>query len=153
MRNNLIVLSILIVLSVFATSCQKEKTKTELLTEKSWLVTAITVNPGIPTGAVPITDLFAQYEPCIKDNLLTFAADKKYSEAEGATKCNPSDPQMVEIGTWSFDAGETILTKVSSDTIKTTFNLAELNATTLKVSEQKTLQGTQYTLSYVLTAK
>jgi hypothetical protein len=84
---------------------------------------------------------------------LKFAADKKYSEEEGKTKCNPSDPQIVEKGAWSFDAGETTLTTISSDTIKTTFNLVGLNATTLNVSEQKTLQNTQYTLSYVLTAQ
>jgi hypothetical protein len=151
MRNNPIVLSILIVCSVFTVSCKKEKTKTELLTEKAWLRTALTVNPGIPAGAITITDLLAQIEPCVKDDLLKFTADQKYSEEEGATKCNPSDPQIVEKGTWSFNSGETVLTKIASDT--TTFNLVELNATTLKLTDEKILQGIKYTLSYVLTAQ
>jgi heat shock protein HslJ len=77
MKNNRIVLSILIVFTIFMASCKKEKTKTELLTNKAWLRTALTVNPGIPAGAMP----------------------------------------------------------------------------TLKISEEKNLHGTKYTLSYVLTAQ
>jgi hypothetical protein len=153
MKNNPIVLSIFVVFAVFAVSCQKEatKTKTELLTEKSWLTTAITVNPGISGGAITITDLFAEEQSCVNDNLRKYSVDKKYSEEEGATKCNSPDPQIVKKGTWSFNTGETVLTIIASDTI--TYNLVELNATTLKVSEQKTLQGAKYTLSHVLTAQ
>jgi hypothetical protein len=142
-----------LVISLGLGSCQKEKTKTELLTEKSWLTTAIKVNPGIPIpgDTITITDLLAQYEPCVKDNLFKFALDTKYSEEEGAARCNASDTQIVKKGTWSFNTRETILTVISSDT--TTYNLLELNATTLKVSKVETLQGTKYTLSYVLTAQ
>jgi Lipocalin-like domain len=153
MRNNQIVLSILAVFAVFAVSCKKDKTKVELLTEKAWLTTAIAVNPGIPAGNEKITDLFAQFQPCVNDNILTFSSDKTYSEEEGATKCNSSDSQMVEMGKWSFNEGETVLTKVGTDKTTRTFDLIELNATTLKMSEAKSLHNDKYTLSYTLIAK
>ncbi|MEN9609976.1 MAG: hypothetical protein RLZZ628_790 [Bacteroidota bacterium] len=150
MRNNPIVLMILV---VFAVSCKKEKTKIELLTEKAWLTTAIAVNPGIPAGNATITDLFSQLQPCVNDNMLTFSADKTYLEEEGATKCNASDAQTVETGKWSLNEGETVLTKVGTDKITRIFDLIELNGTTLKMNETKSLHNEKYTLSYTLIAK
>ena len=64
-------------------SCKKEdekktttpaKSKTELLTAKAWKTTAMTINPGIaiiPGGPV-ITDLFAFFDPCEKDDTEKF---------------------------------------------------------------------------------
>jgi hypothetical protein len=153
MKNNPIVLLLLFFSIFFTVSCKKEKTKTELLTDKTWLTTAITVEPGIATGGAPITDLLAQYEPCVRDNVFQFTLDKKYSVEEGTTKCNPSDAQSLETGTWFLDSSETLLTKVASDEKTILFKLMELNAKTLKMSEQRTLRDVKYTLSYVFTAQ
>jgi hypothetical protein len=58
---------------------------------------------------------------------------------DGAQKCNSTDPQTIERGTWSFEDNETKL-KILSDPVEVydngieTYDIDELNATTLKLS-------------------
>jgi hypothetical protein len=57
------------------------------------------------------TEMFSTFfEACRQDNLMQFAADGTYKEDEGATKCNSSDPQTYDSGTWTISADETKMT-------------------------------------------
>lgn len=91
-------------------SCKKDKndakTKTTLLTEKGWFATTVlrrdnTTDPWEP-------NLFST-EPCVLDNKTTFTTDKNYSIDNGAIKCDVSEAQTLETGTWTFTTSETHL--------------------------------------------
>jgi hypothetical protein len=126
-----------VVAALFLTNCSKEsdpdpvkaKTKTELLTASPWKATSITISPGIDFGGgVLITDFFAQMESCEKDDLTKYDANKTGVYDDGATKCDPKDPQTNTF-TWSFDLSETKITEDGE-----TLDIEELTETTLKYS-------------------
>ncbi|MBU3663310.1 MAG: hypothetical protein FGM41_08965 [Bacteroidetes bacterium] len=139
-------------------SCKKEdekttptptKSKTELLTAKAWKMTAMTVNPGISPipGGPTITDLYAFMEACEKDNTEKFNTGGTGVTDEGATKCDPTDPQT-ENFTWAFASNETKIV-IDSESI----DIVQLDETTAKFtnqidgSELGGTAGTMYTLT------
>jgi len=101
----------LVTLFLFA-SCSKEdeddtppaKTTTELLTAGFWKTTAMTIDPGVNINGTIITDFYAQLFDCTKDDLKRFDSDGKITDDEGATKCDPNDPQTTNDGTWVLSA-------------------------------------------------
>src|SRR5687768_9344598 len=60
---------------------------------KSWHVTTYFI------GGVDYTFLF---QDCSLDNIQNFYADGRYIEVEGATKCDPSAPDIFDQGTYTF---------------------------------------------------
>ncbi|HRI61004.1 MAG TPA: lipocalin family protein [Saprospiraceae bacterium] len=84
--------------ALFYTSCKEdEASPTELLTAPScWKMSLLegydkTNNLWV---AVPVDD-------CEADNCNTFKSDQTFVTDEGATKCDPNDPQSA-IGAWSI---------------------------------------------------
>ncbi len=86
----------------FFGSCKKEKTLTELLTANCWIATAITIDPPFPSGSTTVSNLYAELETCLRDNIRCFEAASNYTIEEGLTKCNAANPVIYEKGTWSF---------------------------------------------------
>jgi len=128
-----------------------------IVTPKGWVITAITVNPAVQIpGLLPITDVFASQEPCEKDNITFFTADSKYKVDEGASKCDPSDTQIQDQGTWSFNPAKTIITIDSNDGFSEVITIAELSASTFKGTFQgvvpETGTATVYTFTVTFTA-
>lgn len=80
-------------------------TKTQLLTAKPWRITGIIEQSP---GSSP-TDVFSSFLPCEKDNLFLFKTNGTYDNTEGATKCDPMDPQLIDSGSWQLVNNETIL--------------------------------------------
>lgn len=110
-------------------------TKTELLVKSTWKFEK--------AEASIIGDVSSQLEPCLKDNLLIFAAASSSAVSgtgtvdEGATKCDPTDPQTGSF-TWELINNGTVLRSSvilfpggSND-----FNIVSLNATNLVLSQQ-----------------
>jgi hypothetical protein len=121
-------------------SCHKDDpkplSKTDLIS-RTWKVTGTTVN-GI--------DIFSSTPACQKDDLWKFTKNGTITFDEGATKCDPSDPQT-ETSNWSFTENETKIKLTSLDGSSTeTDTLTELTATTLKISTVDTSTGTPITL-------
>lgn len=108
----------LIILSAFIIiiSCVKDKdlTKTEMLTQKAWLMKSGSVNPPLNNGNVIISDIFNSLPDCSKDDLLIFKSNGSYTQEEGKTKCKPTDPAVYDMGNWSLNYDETVLTMVST---------------------------------------
>jgi hypothetical protein len=76
---------------------------------------------------------------CQKDDLFIFESGGVYKTDEGATKCDPTDPQQTT-GTWVFNSGETMLTTVEGgDTV--TVTITELSSSKL-VGTQSDSTGT-----------
>jgi len=114
----------------------KPKTKTELLTAKSWRLTA-EQTVVVYNGKTTTEDGFGDYKACEKDNFLKFNSDKSLVADEGASKCSTSDAQT-EKGTWDFNSDQTKLTFSQGGALSFTFDLADLSETTLKIKTTDT---------------
>ncbi len=142
--NKLFVL--LVAVTLMMTACNKDdeakpKSREELLTGKSWKVTAITIDPAL-NG---VTDIYAATPACENDDLLEFRVGGVLVVDEGATKCDPAEPQTSE-GTWSLSEDKTQLNLIIGADIST-ITITELTETTLA---GQVTQG-PYILSYSFT--
>jgi hypothetical protein len=103
----LLTLSVLVLICASFSSCKKDKKdKNELLTEKTWIV----VKQEAKTDPGDWQDDTNSYDACELDNITRFLADGSYQITEGATKCDPSDPDTYEAGVWTLNSAGTQLT-------------------------------------------
>ena len=100
-----------------ATSCKeddpqplKAETQAQLLagdkgSSKQWKLTIA----SIQDGSNPSSDI--TLETCILDNIYEFTnnEDQSYTSKEGATKCDPTDADILEAGNWTFTIDGKIL--------------------------------------------
>jgi len=125
-------------------SCNKDddksSSKTKLLTSGTWKI--ILAEEKENGGAwEDVTDI--QFAPCTQDDRLKFSEPNVITSDEGATKCDPSDPQT-QTGTWAFVSnGQGI------DLDGELYDIDELNGHTFKISYTETFGGESY--SYRLT--
>jgi hypothetical protein len=124
--------------SVFIlTSCKKDdaKSKTDLLTSGNWKFSA---NFSKTNNGAWI-DYTSAYLPCESDNYVAFRTNGSYESNEGASKCNASDPQVIESGSWKFINNESkIVTGVD------TASIDELSGSTLTIISTDVFNGTTY---------
>jgi len=127
-------LSIFTFLLFVFSSCNKEKvkSKTDLLTQKAWKIQKLETKEGNN----PWEDDFPTWDACSKDDRYVFRANNTYEFNEGLTKCDPSDPQIIDTGTWSFTNNETKLL-IDGDE----FTIVSLTDSNLILSSQETIQG------------
>lgn len=128
--------TIAVITTVICIGCKKDnnavaKSKTQLLTEKTWKL--VKLEQRINT-ADPWSDITAaNYMPCELDDIFTFTSAGVFTETEGATKCSPSDPDLVDSGNWSFQSNETILRFAGGGSTEDA-TIETLDASTLKFS-------------------
>jgi hypothetical protein len=91
----------------------------------NWKLTALTVKAAGQTG-----DAYGDLDPTEQDNIYSYDANGTYQIKEGATKFAPSDPDIIESGTWEINGKH--LTMVGIGTDPETVDIQLLNATTLK---------------------
>ena len=143
-------LLLIITLTVSVLNCKKDEnvptSRKDLLSGKTWIMTAETISPAININGTLITDFFSQEASCTKDDIGKFNANGTYTLEEGQTKCNVNDPQVFETGTWTFNSDETVLVLTSSGII-TNAKIQELTATKLVITEEETINGIKYTLT------
>jgi hypothetical protein len=106
----------------------------EELLPGSWQLTASTV----AISGLPESNVFNDLEACVKDDSTIFVSDGNYRELEGLTKCDPSDPSVIEEGTWKIK-GNQLITKHGSD--EETFQITTLSSSTFKISFEFQAQG------------
>jgi hypothetical protein len=107
---------------IVTTTYSKIKSKTEYLTFSPWKLKAATADIGMG----PI-DIFSMIADCSKDNTEKYIVGGTGLINEGATKCDPSDPQTEPL-TWAFTANETQLVQDGE-----TFTIGTLDANTLAI--------------------
>lgn len=122
---------------------------TELLTDGNWKLTAMTSDPAIDWFGTPVTNVYAQLPACIKDDFTIFKDNGTVNFDEGASKCDPSDPQTTS-GTWTLNTDETILS-VTTDGETESWNIEELKEKTFSAKYEITDLGVNYTLSVTFT--
>ncbi|MFT3948650.1 MAG: lipocalin family protein [Agriterribacter sp.] len=136
-----------VVLSLFAVSCKKDKnedtpepTKKELLSN-SWKITDIQTADGIS-----VIDLNYDEIKCFKDNIFTMKADDNFIIDEGTVVC---DDSYASTGTWALAENDTKITFTPTTGNAFTITIISVDDTTLKVSYPLTdipLPGT-YTIT------
>ncbi|PKQ66566.1 lipocalin-like domain-containing protein [Raineya orbicola] len=135
-----ILFALLIGLGAF--SCKKKQTEPspqEKILGK-WKITAWTMKAS---NSPTIFDLYAIMDACTKDNYLEFRTGNVALENEGATKCNPSDPQETT-GSYTLSAdGKTLTFTEGGNT--TNSEVLELSNTTMKLKNVQTDSGVTYT--------
>lgn len=148
----------LIATFAFFTSCSKDsatkttttaETNTQKLVGKNWLMSAATMNPGIPDGmGGTITDFYAFLDDCEKDNFMNFNANGTYITDEGALICDTASAQIT-LGTWKFTNNETNLLLDDS----TNLGIVQLDATFIKVKITEKIDTTDQTITYTFIKK
>jgi len=139
-----------IIFTAFFAACKKKEdkpataqTKTQLLTANNWTLTAFVASrPNEPDA-----NMFGLFENCTKDDFIKFNTNFSVIFDEGATKCDPTDPQT-ETEIWSFGPNESTII-IDGDSLK----LGNLNATELKTSFTDVLNGKTYTFTTTYSKK
>lgn len=147
-----------IAMLVVMSSCEKdEETKSdqEYLTAGNWKITSVVLSPGIDIpGIGTITDIYDLFiEECNKDDLVKFMTNGTIVEDEGATKCDPDDPQTTSDGTWSLDGAS--LTMVYPDEDPDVVTIASINSSTLVIASLEVIDlglgSNTYTVTVTMT--
>ena len=103
----------LLLFLIAVTSCGKEEslTKTDLLTQSPWILTSSNYSPPYPTDGGSIVNRYALIPDCYRDDLFYYNPSGTYTNTEGASKCSPSDPDVWELGVWTFNEDESRIYK------------------------------------------
>lgn len=133
-EGKIIILSKLLICFFIFSACKKNdnpstsvvKTKTELLTQRPWRLTAATI-----PGGQSITNFI---QDCQKDNIHSFFAGGTGNTDEVIIKSNPADPQSNAF-TWTFQSSETSLyiSNILYTTGSNTFTIVSISESTLIV--------------------
>ncbi len=117
-------------------SCSKtdSKTRTTLITTGNWKI----VSDMSRTGSGAWQEDIGSYGACELDGYFVFKTDNTFESNEGATKCDPLDPQ-IETGIWAFTDNETKLNFNG-----TAATLDELTSTTLSFTISTSFNGISY---------
>ncbi len=143
-------------------ACKKDQTTPQpttptpeqQLVDKTWVLTGVTVDPGLQTTTgTTVTNIYQFIPACTKDDTQQFLTGGVFKSDEGATKCDPSDPQTVT-GSWALakSGNDTSLTMTVSGTTLH-MKVLTLSDTQLQVSTQEDVFGigttaNTYTLTY-----
>ncbi len=106
--------------------------RTDYLTGHTWKPSSGTIVYTDPSTGKTISE--DAFDPCEKDNFYKFNTDKTLVADEGATRCDPSDPQQ-ETGTWAISNGDQQLTMIlAGQALFSNATIKELSATTLHIT-------------------
>lgn len=121
---------------LFTASCKKNKDSVTLVGK--WKQVSGTYSPAF----MGETDYFSAYSACEKDDIIEFKANNTYEFTEGASKCDPADPQIIDAGNYSVNAeqtsltlfGQTIIIAVTNSTLTVTNTFSDSGVTYTDVS-------------------
>ena len=112
-----------ILLSIITVSaCKKDEqtdNKYQQLIGKKWKIVSITEDGK--------EVLMSKFTSCIIDDYFEFSPNNTYSNNEGSSKCNPDDPQVKDVGSWSI-AGDVLYMQSNTLPVKSSVNIKELTS-------------------------
>jgi len=131
-------LSTLMIASLFA-ACKKDDDKSTPVTSSAkgkivsgtkWHITGWKfVMEGFPEEF----DASAYLPSCYLDNVFTFGTDGSCVTEEGATKCNPGDPDKTTAGTWTLKKDDT---QIYFTGFRTTAGISDITADIVELDEK-----------------
>ncbi|MBN2214968.1 MAG: hypothetical protein JW723_12040 [Bacteroidales bacterium] len=115
-------------------SCGKEDslTRTDLLTQSPWILTASTIDPPLPMEEGTIVNWYAIMPDCLRDDIFYYYPSGVYTCSEGSSRCSPSDIDIWELGVWTFNDDQTKLYKGIIDYINE-FEILKLDGSELQL--------------------
>lgn len=127
MKTRIIILPLLLLpLILTLQSCKKDKepSRMDLLTASSWRI----ISSVMTNAAGAQSDLYRAISSCQRDNEFVFRSDMVHECTEGATKCDPSHPQVIYFASWKFLNNESVV-EISAGSDKTEYRIVSLTAT------------------------
>jgi hypothetical protein len=109
----------------------------------NWKLTALTAKAG---GVEE--DAFKDLEACTTDDIFAYNSDGTHVHTEGQTKCESTDPDQVDAGTWSISNDRFLYT---NDDGTTTSKILTLTATSFSIQIDIEFLGTNVTLTSTYT--
>ncbi|GAA3930422.1 hypothetical protein [Hymenobacter algoricola] len=162
MKKMSVLLGLAAAASLSLASCQKEldqvrpaqasaaiqtQSKSDLLTTSAWRLTNLTSSTALSGASAATTvDLLDRLKPWARDNVFTYAAGGAFTLDEAAIKIHPQAPQQTT-GTWKLSPQGDSLT-VTQDTNVRRYGVAELSATTLRLTVAQPGAPTTFTQVY-----
>ncbi len=145
---------VLITLALFTFSaCEKggdvvdPPSNTELIADGPWELIGQMVDPPVTVNGTPVSNEFAQLDECVKDNILDFTETGSFTIDEGVTKCDSTNAQLFNYGTWSFSDAETKITLDGNGT-NNEFNVVSIDRDKLIISEIFTDNNLTFTRTF-----
>lgn len=123
------------------TQCKKNKQDTPkdaafsktFLVGKKWRLTAQTINPGMDDGEGHIvTDIYATFPDCMKDDFIEYFADGTGVQDEGVTKCS-AESQQRQPFRWNLKDDGTIEGQ-GDDDFAGTYRAEKINNNSFKIT-------------------
>jgi len=88
----------------------------------------------------PVEDDFATWDPCEKDNILTFNSNGAFSTSGGAILCDPPEPAIS--GTWTLSGSVvTIILSVNGQDIPTPVLIQNFDCRSFKIKDVDSSTG------------
>lgn len=137
-------IGLLFVVTMYLSGCSEDPQITpaqysKILTgenSKSWIQVAQTYTLVDERFGDPVIDLYDGTPTCTRDDIYRFVRDGKNLEiGEGATKCNPDDPDIVVVTSWDIVNATTSIFIGSNNR----FDLLTLTEESLVYGRQDTL--------------
>jgi len=112
MKNYLLLLAVAGAFTFTACNDDDEdvQSKKEMITSKTW---KLTTRSQVVTDSTGNSTTDNTIDACEMDDTYKFTSDNNFIRDEGATKCDPTDPQT-ETGTWALTDNDTKFTITSS---------------------------------------
>jgi len=126
-------IQILFFLVFILVSCSDDKetlNKKELLagtTSREWKI----------QDYVDVNINWSNQPACIKDDVWIFFSNGDMQQSEGASKCDPADPQIYVNGFWQLNEDTNTLTLIRSSTINWTVDQLTANSLVIKSGTTK----------------
>jgi hypothetical protein len=130
-------------------ACKKDekdnKSASENLTAGKWMIESGTLRTQGP-GVDSTENLFDGADACDMD--WAYTGDFKYTISEGATKCDPTNPDVSDQGVWTLINNNSKLVIASTtDGYVDTADVTVLNGSTLQISSKEVDEDYTYTYS------
>lgn len=146
-----LILAISVVFTLLA-SCKKQDViqpaadnTAALIQNKNWKITAANVNPAY----YGMTDIYLSMEDCSKDNLWRFSSPDIMVFDEGASKCDPADPQT-RAATWIYNSTTKMLT-ITDPLESDSMSITQINDNSFTGKSKQLDTGITYTFTWTFT--
>jgi hypothetical protein len=149
MNKNLFAIALFLMGSLMlTTSCDKDDDPmtNEDLIIGTWRLSAFTVSPELPFIG---SNVYSQIPDCTKDDLSIFEDNGVFKVDEGASKCNPNDPQTIT-GSYTFNPDMTVLT-INDGSETESWDISEISDSQMVATYEESDTGVVYTYTLTFT--
>ena len=127
-------------LALFACKKHDDPTRTDMLTNGKWHITANTLSADLGTGTPLSIDIYATQQPCTQDNLSIFRNDNHLILDEGPSMCATGGSQQTDQGSWAFTDNDTRLS-ITNTGFVLNYKVSSMDASKMVLQYDTTVFG------------